>query len=121
MSAIAWGRAEISVGGEYRRTKKNVRAFGIGGFRREPVIEDTFHGYSEEAVQAGIEFSETAFDGVSLTDLAALTDTTVIFRSAGTDKVLILRNATCQGDIEVTSGEGEAKVVFFGPEWKEQG
>lgn len=121
MSAIAWGRAEVFIDGEYRRTKKNVAAFGIGGFRREPVVEDSYHGHKTERVSARIEFSETAFDGVSLTTLAGLENTTITFRSADSEKVLILRNATCQGDIDVTSGEGEAKVVFFGPEWKEQG
>jgi hypothetical protein len=121
MPAIAFGRAEVLIDGEYRRTKKNVIARGIGGVERTAVVEDTFHGYKEEAIASEIEFSETAFDGVSLTDLAALTDTTILFRSVGSEKVLILRNATCKSGIEITSGEGEAKVVFFGPEWREQG
>jgi hypothetical protein len=121
MGAVAWGRAEVFVNGEFRRTKKNVRAFGIGKVRRSPVVEDQNHGYIEEAVAPGIEFSETAFDGVSLTDLAALTNATIQFRSIGSDKTLILRNAFCQADLEVTSGEaGATGIIFFGLEWQEQ-
>lgn len=120
MGLVAYGRAEVRVNGELRRTKKNVIARGIGGFTREAIIEDTYHGHKEEAVAAECEFSETAFDNVSLTDLANLTDATITFESAGTDKTFVMRNAVCQGGIELTSGDSESKVIFFGPSWEEQ-
>jgi hypothetical protein len=120
------GRVEVLVNGTPLLNKSGAVASGIGlsgepGFNLEPVLGDTgLHGFKETPEVAKLEVSVTDRDDISLAALAAIRDTgTVIFRTAGQGKVYTMQGATCQRAFSVTGGEGETKLVFYGPYWIE--
>lgn len=121
MTRVITGRVEIRVNGQLMLNKPGAKATGIGGFERSPVMGDTgLHGFKEEPMAATCEFTMTDTNEVSLEWLAKLTDATLTFEAANNGKVYVLRHAFCKNALEVTAGEGEVPVIFYGPAWEEQ-
>lgn len=120
------GRVEVLVNGTPILNKAGAVASGIGisgepGVELEPVMGDTgLHGYKETMQPAKLEVSVTDRDDIRLNDFAQIRDNgTVIFRAAGTGKVYTMQQATCARNFSITGGEGETKLVFYGPYWLE--
>lgn len=119
------GRIEILVNGDKLLNKEGAVANGIGEsgeptFEREPVMGDTgLQGFTETPQEANIEVNLTDRDDVSLSELAALTDATCIFRTAGGGKQYTLKNAFCVKNLSVTGGQGETPIKFIGGTWSE--
>lgn len=120
------GRVEVLVNGDLLLNKAGAKATGIGisgeqAYERKPVMGDTgYHGSVEEPIMAQLEVTITDRDDVNLNDLAGVNENgTVIFRSAGGGKVYTMEGATCANNMELTAGEGETTVRFYGPYWLE--
>jgi hypothetical protein len=101
MARVITGRIEIRVNGQLMLNKPGAKALGIGGFERKPVMGDTTNE-------------------VSLDWLGNVRDATLTFEAANNGKVYVLRHAFCKNNLEVTAGEGEVPVIFYGPAWEEQ-
>jgi hypothetical protein len=120
------GRVEVLVNGQLMLTKKGAKANGLGisgqaPFERAPVTgENGIHGYIENPIECSVEFTITDRDDISLDALARIFENgTIIFRNSGGGKVYTMQNATCTGNFNLTSGEGEVPVKFIGPFWTE--
>ena len=119
------GRIEVIVNGDKLLNKEGAVANGIGvsgqpTFEREPVMGDTgLQGFTETPQEASVEINLTDRDEVSLSELAALTDATVIYRTAGGGKQYTLKNAFCVQNFSITGGQGETPVKFIGETWNE--
>ena len=119
------GRVEIFVNGNKVLNKEGAVANGIGEsgkptFEREAVMGDSgLHGFGETPQEANVEMNLTDRDDVNLSELAALTDATVIFRAAGSGKQYTLKNAFCTSNFSLTAGQGETSVKFIGETWSE--
>lgn len=124
------GRVEILVNGKIMLNKTGATASGIGisgqpCVKREPIVGDTgIHGYKETIEPSKLDVKVTDRDDISLNDLAAIYENgTIIMRAAQWGlpggKVYTMHNATCEGAITMTTGEGETTVVFYGPFWTE--
>jgi hypothetical protein len=121
MARVITGRIEIRVNGQLMLNKPGAKALGIGGFERKPVMGDTgLHGETEEPSPASCEFTMTDTNEVSLDWLGNVRDATLTFEAANNGKVYVLRHAFCKNNLEVTAGEGEVPVIFYGPAWEEQ-
>lgn len=118
--AVITGRVEIRVNGESLLIKQGAKAIGIGGYKRRPVEGEAYHGPVEVVSTPRCEFSITDRNDKALEELQDLTDATLIFQSANNGKVYLMKHAVCEGGFEVTAGEGEVPVAFFGPSWSEQ-
>jgi hypothetical protein len=101
-------------------------ASGIGEsgkppIKREPIIGDTgYHGDKETIVPARVAVTVTDRDDIKLSDFAAMQgNATIIFAAAQGGKVYTMKDATCAGDIQITGGEGETKLEFYGGFWTE--
>lgn len=114
------GLVEIRVNGKTMLVKTGAKATGIGGYKKKPVMGNTYHGTVEEPAAATCEFTLTDRDDISLTELANLEDATVLFEPRGSKKMYVLAESDCEGGFDVTAGEGEVPVVFFGARWEEQ-
>lgn len=119
-------RIEVLVNGTPLLNKEGAIARGIGvsgeqSFELEPVMGDTgIHGEKESPMVAECEVTITDRDDISLDALARVRGNgTVIFRAAGGGKVYTMESATCKRNFELTGGEGEVTVVFFGNYWIE--
>ena len=119
------GRVEVFVDGNKLLNKEGATANGIGEsgkptFAREAVMGDTgLHGFTETPQEANVEVNLTDREDVSLSELAALTEATVIFRAAVSGKQYTLKNAFCVGNFSITAGQGETAVKFIGETWSE--
>jgi hypothetical protein len=120
------GRVEVLANGNLLLNKAGAKASGVGlsgqqAFERKPVMGDTgYHGSVEEPVMAQLEVTLTDRDDVSVDELARIHDDgTVVFRAANGGKAYILEGATCANNMEITAGEGETPVKFYGPYWTE--
>lgn len=120
------GRVEVIVNGETLLNKAGAVASGIGlsgqvNYEREPIMGDTgVLGYKETPVPAKLEVTVTDRDDVNLDTFAQIFQNgTVIFRSVGSGKVYTMNEATCGNNFSLTAGEGEVKLMFFGPYWTE--
>lgn len=121
MARIITGRVEVRVNGQLLLTKTGAKAIGIGGFMRKAVLGESLHGFVDEASERRCEFSITDTTQLSLTTLADTKNATVVFSAAEEGgKNYILRNAYCEGNFELTAGEGEVPVAFVGEVWEEQ-
>jgi hypothetical protein len=126
MAAIT-GRVDVIVNGEPLLNKAGAIARGIGisgsqSFEVTPVLGDTgLHGATETAIVAECEVTVSDRSDILLTNLANINgDGTVIFRKAGGNgKSYKLENAYCARNFELTAGEGETTVKFFGSYWTE--
>lgn len=118
--AIITGRVEVRVNGESLLVKQGAKAIGIGGFKRVPVEGEVYHGWKEEVSTPRCEFTITDRNDKALEEIAGETDATLIFQSANGGKVYMMKHAVCEGGLELTAGEGEVPVAFFGPSWSEQ-
>jgi len=118
--ATVTGRVEVRVNGESLLIKQGAKAIGIGGYKRRPVEGEEYHGYVEEVSTPRCEFSITDRNDKALEELASEVDATLVFQSANDGKVYVMKHAVCEGGFELTAGEGEVPVAFFGPSWSEQ-
>jgi len=115
------GRVNIRRNGALLATKEGATAYGIGGYKREPVMGSTgLHGFTEKPEPSRCEFSITDRDDFSLEDLAKGTNDTITFEAVPNGKVYIMRNAFVEGGFSVKEGDGEVPVVYFGDKWEEQ-
>ena len=115
---------DILVNGVPLLNKAGAVARGVGLYpatERKPVVGDSgFHGVVDETVPAECEVTITDRSDVMLGSLAAVNgDGTIIFRTRGGGKVYVMEGAYCVGSLEVTAGEGETSLKFFGEGWIE--
>lgn len=121
MGRVVTGRVYIRVNGEVILNKPGAKATGIGGYKKTPVMGDSgIHGYAEEATPSTCEFTMTDTNEKSLAAMANDEEVTVQFEAANNGKMYILNDAICEGGFELTAGEGEVPVVYFGDRWDEQ-
>ncbi len=121
MTKIITGRVEVFANGESLLIKDGAKITGVHGPERAPVTgPGGIHGYNEVVSPSTCEFSITDRNDKLLSTLSDLTDATLIFGSANGGKQYIMKHAFCQANFEVTSGEGEVPVMFFGDAWDEQ-
>ena len=120
------GRVEVLLNGEMLLNKAGAIARGIGisgepSFEMKPVVGDTgLHGFIEEPIIPECEVKLTDTDQKLLSDLARIRENgTVIFRAARGGKAYIMEGATCARNFELTAGEGEVSVKFYGRYWTE--
>ncbi len=120
------GRCEILLNGQMMLHKTGAVAGGIGisgeaPFERKAIRgESGHHGYTEEPIPAYLEVTVTDREDISLDQIARIKDNgTIIVRASKGGKVYTMQNATCTGNITVTTGEGETKLRFEGPYWTE--
>jgi hypothetical protein len=125
MSRIT-GRVEVLVNGKPLLNKAGATAKGIGisgepSYELAPVIGDTgYHGSTETPIMAECEVTITDREDISLSELARVRENgTVIFRAAGGGKAYVMANATCKRNMQITAGEGETSIVFYGSYWAE--
>ena len=125
--ATITGRVEVLANGNMLLNKAGATARGIGisgqqAFERKPVMGDSgFHGSTEEPIMAEMEVKITDRSDIKLADLAAINGNgTIIFRAANGGKTYTMDGATCANNMELTAGEGETTVKFFGPYWTEE-
>ena len=111
------GRLEIRVGSQLLLSKKGA-SMEWGGEEREPVVEDTYHGYRTMLKEARITVSTTDRDDVSVENLVAVTDADMNF-AAINGKTYYGPHFTCKGNPKFTDGAWEWE--FFGPAMKETG
>jgi hypothetical protein len=112
---------EIRVDGESLLIKSGAKATGIGGFERVPVEGDSgFQGTVEQVSTPTCEFTLTDTNEKTLQSLADIDDGTLTFEAANGGKVYVMKHAVCARNFELTAGEGEVTVKFFGPKWEEQ-
>lgn len=90
---------------------------GLGGKNRKPVVGNAYHGWQEEVVAAEVEVTITHKRGMNITDIANITDATIIV-DADNGSTYTLAEAACAGALEL-SNEGQVKANFFGPEFEE--
>lgn len=124
--ATVTGRVEVLINNILLLNKSGAVASGIGEsgkppIKREPIIGDTgIHGTKETIIPAKLAVTVTDRDDIRLTEFAAMKENgTIIFRAARGGKVYTMDRASCAGDINLTAGEGETKLEFFGPYWVE--
>jgi len=127
MAAKVTGRIRIAVGDTWLPIKANAKAGGMGLVERNEVMGEVVLGYSETAVAPYVEFTLVDRTDISLLQLHAKTDVTVIFQAFYSDgtsgKTYIGDNFVSGTPPEVTAGEGETPFRFFGgtedSEWEE--
>ena len=114
-------RVTVRANGEVLTTKNDAKCTGIGGFERKPVVNSAGGvGYVED-LEASIPSCEvTVIDrnDKKLGDIAALTDATITASVKG-GKTYIMRHAFCKANLEVSAGEGDVPVIFYGDPWEE--
>lgn len=126
MAKIVTGRVEVLVQGEPILNKEGAIARGISvsgrpAIERTPVLGDTgYHGSVEKAIMAECEVKITDREDIMLSDYADLNENaTIIFRAYNGGKSYTMENASCTANLEVTAGEGETALKFYGPQWVE--
>lgn len=93
---------------------KGSWSYHLGPVTREGIAgADRVHGYKEQVSLPMIEGAITDAADLSLSQLQALTDTTVQL-VLGNGKTIVLRNAWFAGDGNGTTEEGEVAVRFEG-------
>lgn len=126
MAGKITGRAIISANGQVLLNKEGAKVMGIGesgkpSVEREGVVGDGgVHGYVEKTIIPSCEITITDRDDVKLSDLAKITNGTVIFRAQNGGKSYTLVNAFSKGNFELTAGQGEVAIVFYGSAWVER-
>jgi len=120
------GRVTVKLNGQVLLNKAGAKAIGIGvngklAVEKKPVMGDGgIHGYTEEPFAPSCEVTVTDRDDVMLSDILDIHENgTIIFESAGGGKVYTMDGATSSMRTDVTAGEGETPLVFFGPAWIE--
>jgi hypothetical protein len=125
MTGRITGRVQVLVNGQILLNKSGAVANGIGvsgqaTFEKKAVMgPDGIQGFVDEPVEASCEVTVTDRDDISLSDLAAIENGTVIFRRANGGKVYTLVDGTCTGNFKVSGGEGETPIKFIGSYWTE--
>jgi hypothetical protein len=126
MATKVTGRVEVLVNGvtvlnKSGWTAENIGESGKPAVKRTPIVGDGgLHGYKEEIQPARCSGKITDRDDINLSTMAAInSDGTVVFRAANGGKVYTMHNATCEGALKLTAGEGDVDVAFIGPFWTE--
>jgi sRNA-binding regulator protein Hfq len=112
-----WGKTFITVDGLLLETE-GKGSIKPGGPHRTAVDGDHRAGYFTETTKhAEVECTVLLTGGVSLTELQAIDNATVVVE-ADSGQLLVVRNAYVSG--EVSASEGKAKVTFMGPPAEEE-
>ncbi|GAB2182677.1 phage tail tube protein [Denitratisoma sp. agr-D3] len=111
------GRVFITVKGQRVRSEKGAVLRNFGGIKRTGIAGDTgVAGFTEETVIPEIECSIIHGDDVSLTDILAITDETIIF-DTDSGRSFVLTNAWCCGELELS--DSKVKTKFQAPTCEE--
>ena len=120
------GRVQIFANGLLLLNKEGAKAINIGEFGKPPLEREAvmgdggFHGNKETPVMASLEVTVTDREDIAIGTLLAMDqDGTIVFRSHGGGKSYVMEQATSSGTAEVTAGEGEVPLVFYGEKWTE--
>lgn len=106
------GRVTVLRNGNQLLSNKGCK-FSLAGVSRKPVIGDTPHGYTEEAVVGEVEFTISLSDDVDLQDLANDEDTTLMVTGDAGGSWLY-PHAVQQNRIEATGGDGgQVPLKYF--------
>ncbi len=120
------GRVSVYANGKMLINKAGAKASGIGvngkpNVERKAVMYDNgIAGYREEIVPARCEVTIIDRADQSLSELVEIFENgTIVFASSVGGKVYTMDNATCLGNLSVTSGDGEVPLVFESISWRE--
>lgn len=108
-----FGRVKIRANGKVYNTERGA-TLDPGGIKREsrPGSNST-SGYTEELVPSTIEATLLFGEGDSVTEINKLTDAVIMFE-LDTGQTYVVRNGYSAEPVQLTEGEGKAKVVFKG-------
>lgn len=116
MSNKLTGRVAISLNGK-RYDSKPGASLRLAGVTRNPVVADAgVVGYTEEPTAAECSFTIPHSAGVSVTEVAAMTDADLAFKT-DTGKTFMLKGAWCAEMPTLASGDLPCK--FYAAESKE--
>lgn len=126
MASKITGRVNVLVNNKVLLNKVGAKAIGIGSGsgpnleRKSVPYEGGIAGYTETIVPARCEVTIIDREDQSLSELVSIVgDGTVIFQAANGGKVYTMKEATCLGNLSLTSGDGEVSIVFEGSSWLE--
>lgn len=92
--------------GNFKVSPNRVKREGVAG-------QDGVHGYTEMPIVPGIEGDLTTVQGLSLTALEAIVDSTIIAQLAN-GKSYALTNAFTESAFEIDTAEGRFSAKFGG-------
>ncbi|WP_370236635.1 phage tail tube protein [Brevundimonas sp.] len=111
--AKKFGRAKIRVNGKVYDTERGS-TLDPGGVKREPRPgSNTTSGFTEELVPSTVEATILFGEGDSVTEINRITDAVIMFE-CDTGQSYVVRNGYSAEPVQLTEGEGKAKVVFKG-------
>ena len=114
-------RITVRANGEVLTTKNDAKISGIGGIERKPLVNSAGGVDFVEDIEASISSCEVTLidrNDKKLGDIASLTDATITASVKG-GKSYIMRHAFCKRNLQVSAGEGEVPVIFYGDPWEE--
>lgn len=118
--AKVFGRATIKVNGKLLDSNKGA-SLDVGGVKRTSKMTSRGRaGSSEEQMASKIECSIPMKTDVSLKQLQALTDVTILFET-DVGKLYTVAHADCMDPPVIDDQNGDAKLVFEGDEAQETG
>lgn len=116
MSQIS-GVARIKVDSELLESLPGA-TLRLGGVNRKPKTGHRVYGFSEEVVQSEVEVTIVRKNGTPIEKLRKATASLITFEE-DIGKVYMIANAVLENPPELTDGEGEVKLKFFGDPAKE--
>lgn len=85
----------------------------LGGYARKPVKGHALYGYVESVMEATLECTIAHSGATPLETLRNITAGTITFQT-DTGVTWTIPGAVCQDPPEITDGEGEVALKFFG-------
>lgn len=117
MSKKLFGSAEVRVNGTLLLTHSGA-SFDPGGVARATVTgANSVHGFAESPKASKLECEISLRAGQSVSDLGALDDATITFRSAATGQTWVMRSAWSTEPPTLTDATdgGKVKLIFEAP------
>lgn len=106
------GIARIKVNGELLESLPGAK-LRLGGVKRKPKTGHRFYGHVEEFVQGELECTIVWKNETPIEDLRNLTDGIINFESDN-GKTYMMAQAVIEDPPELSDGEGEVPLKFFG-------
>lgn len=108
-----FGRATVRVDGKVYDTEKGS-TLDPGGVKREARPgSNTTGGFTEELVPSKLEATVLFGEGDSIAEINKIAGATITFE-CDTGQTYIVRDGYSAEPVQLTGGEGKAKVVFMG-------
>jgi len=108
------GRAFIKVNGQLLESLPGA-TLDVGGFKRDPVVGNEVHGYTETRVPSMVECEVSVDKQSRPSDWAKWSDVSITFE-CDTGQVFVVRSAFLTEPPKLTAGEGgKVPLKFSGP------